>query len=627
MPVGRKASVSEETVETPFQIVYVVRLVPGQRGYREETDLQVHLWPGFLEKATQIDPQDRARVVMVHLALILNAHPLEGEELEELVQLGLATAADRGHLVAGMTNLDIERETGISRKIVPRLCRKLEQLGWLSTRVLEGGVRRRAGRFDGDRIYLVRAGSEILYTSPGAGSGDLPEEQAIYPAPCPPTGHGGSQQHASRRNFSPTVSSEGTRSVPPGDTVCPLGGHGEANMEREKGKMEGVTTTPGVVAAASPLSLKEEPPFQAASSWIGLAADMLAALDHIARYLGERFPDGDGEGRPASLLEYEAGRELLSILSSPLSLATVSREVPADLVENLTVLACSLHAHGLAGLLQSVECALGQAGEVAALSLESLWPHVAGAEQLKLELRQMLREGGQLPNGGSFRHARKLFILLNRFEPGMGLLRQFTRLCQELGVKPVHAVLKRALREGRGYVTMPFLKDGVARWQEGQRERCQGRARPGQQEADCPAAGEENPGTEGLAEEATPAHQDTSVLRGQLADYGITEPALSELAGMDPAAVRGWMLYLEGQRRLSPEERRCILVRRLRDGHTPPAEWLGLARLGPEQEAWLEAGYLERRVLGQWPAGLEAAGLTPTLAEQWYHLRRANDRE
>jgi len=115
------------------------------------------------------------------------------------------------------------------------------------------------------------------------------------------------------------------------------------------------------------------------------------------------------------------------------------------------------------------------------------------------------------------------------------------------------------------------------------------------------------------------------IVRDWLETYGITEPTLSELSACPYRTVRAWMLYLDSQDGLSPEQRRGILVERLRRGHSPPKWWeLQAARLpctDPTEEYMLAQAVRERLSTGHWPEDIvEIVG--EANAESWLAVMR-----
>lgn len=196
------------------------------------------------------------------------------------------------------------------------------------------------------------------------------------------------------------------------------------------------------------------------------AADLLAVLDHFIGRVAERWPNvTDRQGQPLARVvrdRYEGPRALLSAAVPP---AAVSR-APSELVEELSILACVLRFHGPTSLERAVDRALAQSGKGPARRLAYVWPEVPGARQVRAALNGNLREGGRLPDGGGYRDARRLFILLNRFDVGPPLLQQFVQLCGEAGIGSVRAALGRALQDGRPFVALAYLREAVRRQRE-----------------------------------------------------------------------------------------------------------------------------------------------------------------
>lgn len=385
-------------------------------------------------------------------------------------------------------------------------------------------------------------------------------------------------------------SSSGEESFPRGSMLPPMDGTGNPpflEMATNETVGNGKTAMP-VVDSAFP-SPKQNCPT--------MAPVLVALLDQIARFLGERQANGTEAGRPA-LWGYESYEAVLTALSSPISLIAVSREVSADLVEDLSVLACSLAISDYPGVMKGLEEAVGKVDMVPDLRLSALWPYMPDAERIALEMQRILWEGGRLPDGGGFRHANMLFLLLNRFTPGTGLWRQFLELCREEGVRPVHTVLKRALKDGRLIVAIAFLQKGIALLKEekSRRERDQGPADP--------------------SDTATLEKMETL-----LVEYGIAEPGLSELLRMDLIYVRAWMLQLAADPELSQEFRCRLLISQVRKGGRPKSRFLRLAEalecLTLEQEEWLQE-HCPRPGNPYWSGHLESVGIDPEIEYLWH---------
>jgi len=439
-------------METCFEIAYILKLVRGRVGLQEQTDLQVHLRPGFLTFLARIEPL----ALKVLLVLALNARPLEGTDWAALQQLGLVTEADRGHLAAALTDVEIGRQAGIDRKVVRARCVALESEGWLSTRDLPG---RQAGRFTGGRLYLLRAGTEILYTSPEALPGPeqgLPIGQGICPPPCPPQGHGDRTALLLSNPAVLAVSPAGTGHVPSKDTVCPPQGHGSGpmGMAKQHGK-KGLESPSGLSSnteGAEPTAIDA-----------GLLQRMLLVLDHFVHRVAERWPAAEDQGPPparAVARRYEVAIALLASGAAPAAVAPA----PADVIEELLVLAqvlWPLRDQGPAQLAAAIDRALAPEDKSPCRRLAVIWPQVPGAPHCRAQLKQVLRQGQAL--GPPFREAFTLFVWLNHFNVGPRLQSLFLELCREQGPGPVHTRLRQALAEGRGYVTIGFLRQGLSR--------------------------------------------------------------------------------------------------------------------------------------------------------------------
>ncbi len=401
--------------------------------------------------------------------------------------------------------------------------------------------------------------------------------------------------HAVSTNFGPYCDAVSTNFGP----YCTVHGKEIGNREME------ITTGPGppdfsLVVAGSD-----------AESHI---TDILTVLDRFVQRVAERWPTAEEEGQPLARALRKRYGVAPALLSSPVAPAAVA-QATADLVEELWVLAQVLQDRGPVELCAAIDRALEREDKSPCRRLAVVWPRVPGALALKQELGRNRREGERLPGG--YREARKLFILLNRFRVGLPLLDGFLGLCRDAGVRPVMDALQKALRDGREYVTLEFLRRSpeIAGSLEKSGPPPEGDAGSEPRPSDpAPVAG---PGG--------PSLPPNGPVREWLSDYGIVEPTLSELQGADYALVRAWMLYLDAQERLSPEMRRAVLVRRLRAGDAPPGEWLRAARrlpmLDPTEEFMLEEACRQRRQDGRWPTGvLEVVG--EEAAERWLEARR-----
>lgn len=403
---------------------------------------------------------------------------------------------------------------------------------------------------------------------------------------------------------------------------------------------------------------------------------MLAVLDHFETRVAERWPTPADQAQPPSRARYEVARGLLSPAVSPAAVA----QAPAELVEELLVLAWCLRDQEPVDLAQAIDRALEVPGKTPCRRLAFAWPQLRGALEHRKALRRLLRAGAALP-GGDFREAARLFVCLNHFSPGPPLLERFLALCREAGVGPAREVLERAVEGGRPFVSVAFMREGVARAArardgpeeetaagedgDGSGVEAEGEAEVPRQpdaldeealpETDCPTCGGLRyvvdqggpPGSDpfvpcprcsaGTAEEAAPGTgsstrswagraSEAELVRDWLEDYGIAEPALGRLAaGTSLARVRAWMLYLDDQEKLSPAQRRAILVKRVQAGDAPPKRWYWVARalpiVDPVEQSILEESYDGRCWSREWPDGvLEVVGVE--VAERWFEVWR-----
>ncbi len=367
----------------------------------------------------------------------------------------------------------------------------------------------------------------------------------------------------------------------------------------------------------------------------------------------------------------------LALLSGRVSPEAVSR-VPTDLVEQLLVLSWCLRSLGPDRVLSAVEKALEQHPEEPVRRLSFFWGVIPGAADWAMKLQQDGRRGGK-----AYREVRKWFIVANRFRVGPGVLERFRELCRRGGTGSVQELLEKAVRAGRPYVTLAFVREGLGRRAGEDRADPEAATKQGRCDS-VVAGGAENapPATESgtfsvppagpaggggafsvppraESEAATPARRaggerdvstgsvkpihvragaqgaqgvwngripEEELVRFWLEDYGIVEPALREICGTSYPLVRGWLMYLEQQEKLSPESRRAILVQRLRSGDAPPRRWLRLAELlpplNPVEESMLEQNEMRRLYQDRWSEDvLKAIG--EEAAEQWFRVRRA----
>lgn len=425
------------------------------------------------------------------------------------------------------------------------------------------------------------------------------------------------QGHANPSSHAPEESFGGMR-TPVRDSSEPQ----FASMERGKWKGGEGKQQPGaaVLVVDSPADSEQPRP--------NLISAMRVVLDHFESRVAERWPTPADQAQPPSRARYEVARGLLSPEVSPAAVA----QAPAELVEELLVLAWCLRDQEPADLAQAIDRALERLGRTPCRRLAFAWPQVRGALEHRKALKRILRAGAALP-GGDFWEAARLFVCLNHFSPGPPLLERFLGLCREASVGPVQAVLEQAVEQGRPFVSLAFLREGLARAALA-RDGPEGESTAGA-DTDGPS---EVPKDRGAADEevevraGSPTNSwagrasEVELVRDWLEDYGIAEPALGRLAARTPLALaRGWMLYLADQEKLTPAQRRAILVKRIQAGDEPPKRWLWVARalptLDPIEQSILEEGYDGRRWAHKWPDEvLEVVGLD--VAERWFEVWR-----
>jgi len=117
----------------------------------------------------------------------------------------------------------------------------------------------------------------------------------------------------------------------------------------------------------------------------------------------------------------------------------------------------------------------------------------------------------------------------------------------------------------------------------------------------------------------------TDETRTALAAYGILEPTLSQCAGNDLGTVWGWIIYLDDQEKLSREQRRGILIARLREGALPPEEYLVLGGISREEARWLAANRSYREAHHRWPEDEESPPIPLAVAETWLRYKLAGE--
>lgn len=538
----------------------------------------------------------------------------------------------------------IGADLGLDRRVIHRTLKDLQEAGLVSAvrasemfDAEEMERLRQKGREAGETLHLQPAGILLIAHDP------LTREEFIRwneGKECSTCSHASScrayQEYVKEKEiafckgrtfFVPPSEQGSTKNVRPSEQGGTFFVHKpsmEMEREMERKQQQGDEDAVSVMSSSHQCTAPQD------GSSGTLRSGTLEVLEHFLDRVAELWPNASaGKGQPLSRVVRKRYEGLRALLAGEVSPAAVS-QAPAEVVEELLILAQTVKGQGSVEPASAVDRALEAAGRSPVLRLSYTWFAVPGAKSLRWHLRRNLREGGRLPDGGGYRDARRLFILLNCFDVGPPLLDRFLELCREAGVGVVLDILQEALRAGRACVSLSFLQEAV-------RRRRETAARP---PGDMPAGEFDLPEDAGDAAEPGPGppagqsrlpHGGSGVpppdglVRMWLSDYGITEPALSELQSADYALVRAWMLYLEAQKRLAPEVRQAILVSRLRDGSDPPGKWLRLARmlprLDPVEEFMLEEEYHRRRRNGRWSEDiLELVG--EEAAERWLEFRR-----
>jgi len=108
----------------------------------------------------------------------------------------------------------------------------------------------------------------------------------------------------------------------------------------------------------------------------------------------------------------------------------------------------------------------------------------------------------------------------------------------------------------------------------------------------------------------------TSLSKQLLSEFGINDPALTNLSDKEPHVVRGWLLYLDTQ---DFEGKQGYLVKRLRSDQPPPSPFLKLGMLTQEQIDAIEQAARDRQWTSQWNLDtLDSVGVSEDVAEMWY---------
>jgi len=129
-------------------------------------------------------------------------------------------------------------------------------------------------------------------------------------------------------------------------------------------------------------------------------------------------------------------------------------------VEELVILSWVLWSQEPVDLASAIDRALERAGASPVRRLAFTWPEMPQARAYRKQLTRLLKRGQSID--GQFRDAFRLFVILNRLNVGPVLAEQFLELCRELQVNRVATVLEKALLDGRAYISLKFMRRGVA---------------------------------------------------------------------------------------------------------------------------------------------------------------------
>jgi hypothetical protein len=127
-------------------------------GWSETLDISVRLTSAALTSGwLRTYFAGRGNDFLVLLAIVMHARPLNGEDLDLLVQLGMASSEDRGRLYARITGMALAEELGMSRNTVRTCARRLAELNLIAERDIPDGTsfRDSHGKFDGVKVYLL----------------------------------------------------------------------------------------------------------------------------------------------------------------------------------------------------------------------------------------------------------------------------------------------------------------------------------------------------------------------------------------------------------------------------------------------------------------------------------------
>jgi len=217
--------------------------------------------------------------------------------------------------------------------------------------------------------------------------------------------------------------------------------------------------TPMVMATANSGNGKAAPSVSTPSTtFFDPTEGIRLVLAHFLNRVAERWPTPGQPGQPPTQAHqrYEVTAALLSPGVSP---ETVSR-APAEVVEELVILSWVLWSQEPVDLASAIDRALERAGASPVRRLAFTWPEMPYARVHQKQLARLLKSGQSM--NGQFRHAFRLFVILNRLNVGPVLADQFLEVCRELRVDRVTTVLEMAFQAGRAYVSLKFLRRGVA---------------------------------------------------------------------------------------------------------------------------------------------------------------------
>ncbi len=107
-----------------------------------------------------------------------------------------------------------------------------------------------------------------------------------------------------------------------------------------------------------------------------------------------------------------------------------------------------------------------------------------------------------------------------------------------------------------------------------------------------------------------------SISRQLLSNFGINDPALTELSEEPSGTIRGWLMYLKTQ---DFEGKQGYLINRLRSDQLPPPPFLRLGSLTDDQIKVIEETAKERKWTARWDMeALAEADVDEDTAEMWY---------